>query len=333
MWKGKERMAKNKPKEGNVSERMTVKLLVDGDEQQSILKIRDVDSNFADYLAGHIGGGNTEMATRNGLLGVSDAISGLCAILGDVERRVKENFESRGGDPDRYLKEVVAETYRRKRELFGLITKSACSGRTFEDLNAAFVRFSVAGLLSGEQDHLVYEIDLEKWWGEHKVSVHCAVEEPPKADTANAKAKPNGKPVRTTIDFRVNGEKDHSVFKIHDVDENFVSYIGLEPKRGKAVLRNEGQLRAVNDKCVTIYKALSEIEHRGDRSPERHGEISREMSKVCKLITGSVCSRNTFWDLVGTCDDSVRSFWFFLVSRDVEEWWKGGTFIEVSWGD
>ena len=310
---------------------MTVELLVDGDERQPILKIRDVDSNFADYLAVQLEGGNTVLTTRKELLDVSNAVSGLCAILGDVERRVKERFDRRGGDPDRYLKEVVAETYRSKCELFGLITKSACSGRTFEDLKAAFVRFSVAGLLSGEQDLLVHEIDLEKWWGGRKITIHRRLAQ--RQDGKARQQEQNRGKKKMTIDFRVNGKEDRSVFKIHDVDENFVSYLGLDPNSGKAVLRNEGQLRSVNEKCVTICKALGEIEHRGDRSPERHGEISREMSKVCKLITGSACSRNTFWDLVGTCDDSVLSFWFFLVSRDVGEWWKGGTFIEVSWGN
>lgn len=148
-----------------------------------------------------------------------------------------------------------------------------------------------------------------------------------------------------TVDFRVNGKKNDSVLKIHDVDESFIAYLGLKSKTKKVTIKEESDLWAINGKCEELFLKLGEIKKRhfsvGDKtmsvtkmtqkeysSLRRH--ISREMCKVCKELCGSRCSFRTFRDLMGVVDDHVYSYWWYCATYFRDEWWNANS-IEISW--
>ena len=336
-------MAKTECAQEDVVERHVVTLLVDGDENKPVFSIRDVDENFADYLRDVVSGKRTTLIYWKDMFEVKEAISDLCIVLGDAAKRVKDGFDIRNGNPDRYLEDVVAEAYRRKSELFGLITGSACSGRTFDDLKSAVGRFR-----DGNCDFDGYD-----WWDEHNIDVRC--EKSDARHEADGGSMPSDEPNDAkngsidgkniiTVDFRVDGDRDGSVFKVRDVDENFVAWLGFDPERGSAFLTDEAQLQNASAKCLTMFNVLTRIEHRHFRACYRDGEpvdedsydavtakVSEEMSRTCSLITGSVCSRNSWSDLMSVYDDSVGTFWHFLNSRFVDEWWKEHSTVDVVW--
>lgn len=327
------------------SERMTVELLVDGDEKQSIFKIRDVDENFVAYLTSKLADGCSEMVRQKDLWDVSEAVHDLCVVLGEAEKRVKGDFDGRNGDADRYFAEVVKESYRRKCELFGMVTNSVCSGRSFDDLEAVSDRLGVGTNGNDMPSLLGYPIDYDKWWVVHSIVIrisptvrhggeNCTV---PFFDGNRNRTKKS----RLTVELLVDGKSEYSAIKIHDVDDNFMSYLGFDKNCDSIILSNEEQLCGVNAKFVTMFNVLTVIEHRhfrdfykyGKEVCDDRGKISRrvsvEMSKMSRLITGSPCSRRTWSDLMSACDDSVNTFWYFMNSRMVDDWWCGGTFIEV----
>lgn len=338
-------MAKTECAQEAVAERRVVTLLVDGDENQPVFSIRDVDENFADYLRDAVSGKRTTLIYWKDMFEVKEAISDLCTVLGDAEKRVKDGFDSRNGNPDRYFEDVVEEAYRRKGELFGLITASVCSGRTFDDLKSAVDRFRGGNCAFDGYD----------WWDEHKIVVRCekcAVRRDtdggsmPSDESNDAENGRIGGKNTITVDFRVDGDRDGSVFKVRDVDENFVAWLGFDPECGSASLTDEAQLQNASAKCLTMFNVLTGIEHRHFRACYRDGEpvdedsydavaekVSEEMSRACSLITGSVCSRNTWADLMSVYDDSILTFWHFLNSRFVEDWWKEHSTVEVVWRD
>ena len=148
---------------------------------------------------------------------------------------------------------------------------------------------------------------------------------------------------RRVVTLLVDEDENKPVFSIRDVDENFVAWLGFELERGSAALTDEAQLQNASAKCLTMFNVLTGIEHRHFRACYRDGEpgddsydaiaakVSEEMSKVCRMITGSVCSRNSWSDLMSVYDDSIGTFWHFLNSRFVEDWWKDYSTVEVVW--
>ena len=148
-----------------------------------------------------------------------------------------------------------------------------------------------------------------------------------------------------TVDFRVNGKKNGSVLKIHDVDENFVKYLGFDPKCKKAVLTKARELWNVNRKCARLLSKLSEVKRRHffanddpvdvQKMSKRdyialRRQTSRDMSKECSMLCGSRCSFRTFRDLIGIADDSIYTYYWHCLTYFSGSWWKDNS-IEICW--